>query len=85
MYPTLSFRPIPMTDRSDYLVVRKSLHESSDDDDYVPGTPEERWNMMWQLVVDAWIFSGKTMEELDALKGSPRRVARLIRRSQKDS
>jgi hypothetical protein len=68
-----------MIDRSNYPVVKKSLREAREDDDYVPGTPEERWNMMWQLALDAWAFSGKSEEELAKRKLS-RHVVRVVRR-----
>jgi hypothetical protein len=68
-----------MTDRSHLPVVRKTLREARDDDDFVPGTPEERWNMMWQLALDAWFFSGGTEEELAKRKLS-RHVVRIVRR-----
>jgi hypothetical protein len=32
------------------------------EDDYVPGTPAERIEMMWPLALDAWAFKGKPIE-----------------------
>jgi hypothetical protein len=45
-------------------------------DDYVPGTPEERISLVWQLTREMAALSGN----LDAEQRLQRHVTRLIRR-----
>lgn len=68
-----------MIDRSHYPVVKKSIHDRSDDDDFVPGTPEERLAMMWQLRENALPFMSKEEQEI-VRSGLSRHVVRVVRR-----
>lgn len=45
-------------------------------DDYVPGTPEERINLVWELTKEACSLSNK----YDAEQRLQRHITRLIRR-----
>jgi hypothetical protein len=40
-----------------------TLAEQGRDDDFRNTTVEERWNMMWQLAVDAWAMKGENVAE----------------------
>jgi hypothetical protein len=45
-------------------IVRKStLAEQGNEDDLRDLSIEDRWNMMWQLAVDAWAFRGEDVAE----------------------
>ncbi len=49
---------------SDRHIVRKStLAEQGHEDDLHDTTVEERWNMMWQLAVNAWAMKGINVAE----------------------
>ena len=57
--------------------VRKStLAQQGLEDDLRDTTIEERWNMMWQLALDAWAMKGEDVAEREF----PRHVERLERR-----
>lgn len=59
------------------LSVKKlTLREAADQSDLVEGTSAERTEMMWQLAVDAWAFTG----DFDAESRLPRHVVRVVRR-----
>jgi hypothetical protein len=45
-------------ERQNYPVRKTTLHEADDDNEYSSLTPHERVTMMWQLVVNAWPFTG---------------------------
>jgi hypothetical protein len=68
-----------MTDRSHWPVLKKSLHDPTGDDGYVPGTPEQRWAMMRQLALNAWAFYDPDGLRRSQLPSS-RQVERVIRR-----
>lgn len=68
-----------MIDRSHYSVLKKSIHDRAEDDDFVPGTPEDRLNMMWQLALDAWAFRSEEERKV-AESELPRHVIRVVRR-----
>ena len=57
------------------------LKDQGKEDDLDGTTVEERWDMMWPLAVTAWAFMGI----IATVDGSPRKVARLIRRKRKPS
>lgn len=49
---------------SDRQIVRKStLAEQGQEDDLRGTTVEDRWNMMWQLAVNAWAMKGINVAE----------------------
>jgi hypothetical protein len=47
-----------MTDNRRHIVRKSTLAEHGQEDDLRDTTIEERWNMMWQLAVDAWAMKG---------------------------
>jgi hypothetical protein len=50
----------------DRQIVRTSnLRDQGQEDDLRNTTVEERWNMMWQLAVDAWAMKGEHVAELE--------------------
>jgi hypothetical protein len=62
---------------SDRQIVRKStLAEQGEEDDLRNTTVEDRWNMMWQLAIDAWAMKGEDVAEQEF----QRHVERVIRR-----
>jgi hypothetical protein len=51
-------------DQANRQIARKStLAEQGKEDDLRNTTIEERWNMMWQLAVDAWAMKGENVAE----------------------
>jgi hypothetical protein len=52
-----------MTDPNRQLVRRSTLAEQGQEDDLRNTTVEARWNMMWQLAVDAWAMKGENVAE----------------------
>lgn len=64
-------------DYADRQIERKMTLDEQGMEDDLPGTTiEERWNMMWQLAVDAWAMKGETVAEQEF----QRHVERLERR-----
>lgn len=54
----------------------RQLDEDSDKDDLASTTPAQRIEMMWQLTLDAWAFTGEPIAELRL----PRHIVRVLRR-----
>jgi hypothetical protein len=52
-----------MTDPNRQLVRRSTLAEQGQVGDLRNTTVEDRWNMMWQLAVDAWAMKGENVAE----------------------
>ena len=52
-----------MADNNRQIVRRSTLAEQGREDDLRHTTVEERWNMMWQLAVDAWAMKGENVAE----------------------
>jgi hypothetical protein len=51
-------------DHADRQVVRKAtLDEQGKEDDLRRTNIEQRWNMMWQLAVNAWAMKGEDIAE----------------------
>jgi hypothetical protein len=48
------------------------LAEQGLEDDLRHTTVEERWNMMWQLAVDAWAMKGENVAEQDFQRDAER-------------
>ena len=69
------------TDRS-RLVTRKTTLQEQDDagDLRATTTPQERWNMMWQLARSAYAFKGEPVAE----PGLHRHISRVFRRKLED-
>lgn len=53
-----------------------NLLEQSDSEDLKTTTPQERWEMMWQLAQNAWAFKGEPI----AKPGFYRHIIRIYRR-----
>lgn len=54
----------PRMSQSDRHIVRKStLAEQGQEDDLRNTTVEDRWNIMWQLAVNAWAMKGIDVAE----------------------
>jgi hypothetical protein len=47
-----------MTDANRQIVRKSTLAEQGREGDLRDTTVEERWNMMWQLTIDAWAMKG---------------------------
>jgi hypothetical protein len=47
-----------MNDANRQIERKSTLAEQGKEDDLRNTTIEERWNMMWQLAVDAWAMKG---------------------------
>jgi hypothetical protein len=52
-----------MTDANRQIERKSTLAEQGNDDDLRNTSIEERWNMMWQLAVDAWAMKGENIAE----------------------
>jgi hypothetical protein len=52
-----------MSDANRQIVRKSTLAEQGKEDDLRNTTIEERWNMMWQLAVDAWAMKGENVAE----------------------
>jgi len=52
-----------MTDTNRQIVRKTTLAEQGKEDDLRNTTIEERWNMMWQLAVNAWAMKGENVAE----------------------
>jgi hypothetical protein len=52
-----------MTDANRQIERKLTLAEEGNDDDYLDVSIEDRWNMMWQLAIDAWAFRGEDVAE----------------------
>jgi hypothetical protein len=52
-----------MSDPNRQIVRKSTLAEQGQEDDLRNTTVEERWNMMWQLAVDAWAMKGENVAE----------------------
>lgn len=52
-----------MSDPNRETVRKATLAEQGQEDDLQNTTGEERWNMMWQLAVDAWAMKGQCVAE----------------------
>ena len=66
----------PRPDRSGYRVRKTTLREQGAEDDLDGTTPEQRVEMMWQLALDAWAFTGT----LNAEPRLQRHIVRVYRR-----
>ena len=65
-----------MIDANRQIVRKSTLAEQGREQDLRDTTIEERWNMMWQLAVDAWAMKGENVAEQEF----QRHVERLERR-----
>jgi hypothetical protein len=65
-----------MDDANRQIVRKSTLAEQGKDDNLRGTTIEERWNMMWQLAVNAWAMKGENVAEQEF----QRHVERLERR-----
>lgn len=54
------------------------LTEENDDNGLKQTNPTERWMMMWQLALDAWVFKGERQIVESRL---PRHIIRVLRRT----
>ena len=54
-----------MTEANRQIERISTLAEQGLEDDLRNTTVEERWNMMWQLAVDAWAMKGENVAEQD--------------------
>jgi hypothetical protein len=52
-----------MNDPNRQIERKSKLADQGKDDDLRNTTIEERWNMMWQLAVDAWAMKGVNVAE----------------------
>ena len=52
-----------MVDNNRHIVRKSTLAKQGREDDLRNTTAEERWNMMWQLAVDAWAMKGEDVAE----------------------
>lgn len=52
-----------MIDRSEQSAARLTLQESRVQDDAFHGTPEQRWNLMWELALQGWVLQGNSEDE----------------------
>ena len=52
-----------MADSNRQIERKSTLADQGKDDDLRNTTIEERWNMMWQLAVDAWAMKGVNVAE----------------------
>lgn len=52
-----------MNDTSREIVRRLTPAEQGSEDDLRKMSVEDRWNMMWQLAVDAWAMKGEDVAE----------------------
>ncbi len=64
-----------MVDRSDWQTRKLTRAEAREEETNVTTTPQERWAMMWPLVVNAWAFKRERIDERLS-----RHVVRVIRR-----
>ena len=65
-----------MGDANRQIVRKSTLAEQAKEDDLRGTTIEDRWNMMWQLAVNAWAMKGENVAEQEF----QRHVERLERR-----
>ena len=65
-----------MGDPNRQIVRKSTLAEQGREDDLQSTTIEERWNMMWQLAVNAWAMKRENVAEQEF----QRHVERLERR-----
>jgi hypothetical protein len=65
-----------MADANRQVVRKTKLADQGRDDEMANMSVEERWNMMWQLAVDAWAMKGENVAEHEF----QRHVERLERR-----
>ena len=66
---------IQVMDRTNYPTRLILPGQSEPPEDLRRTTPEERIEMMWDLVLDAWVFMGKPLDE----SRLPRHVVRVVR------
>jgi hypothetical protein len=52
-----------VTDPNRQIERKSTLADQGKDDDLRHATVEQRWNMMWQLSVDAWAMKGINVAE----------------------
>jgi hypothetical protein len=52
-----------MNDPNRHIVRKTNLADQGKEDDLRNTTIEERWNMMWQLAVNAWAMKGENITE----------------------
>ena len=52
-----------MADSNRQIERKSTLADQGKDDDLRNTTIEQRWNMMWQLAVDAWAMKGVNVAE----------------------
>lgn len=57
---------------------RKLRLEDQHDVDIVPGTPEERFAMVWQITLDAWASSGREIPDYRR-EDAPGKIFRGVR------
>jgi hypothetical protein len=63
-----------MIDANRQIVRKSKLADQGNEDDLRDTTIEERWNMMWQMTVDAYAMMG-----IDASQPMRKEVKRVIR------
>ncbi len=68
-----------MNDPNRHIVRKTKLADQGKEDDLRNTTIEERWNMMWQLAVNAWAMKGENVAEQEF----QRHVERLSKLSEK--
>ena len=61
-----------MTDANRQIERLTTLAEQGIDDDLRETTVEDRWNMMWQLAIDAWAMKGENVAEQDFQRDAER-------------
>ena len=64
-----------MADNNRQIVRKSTLADQGKEDDLLGTTIEDRWNMMWQLTVNAWAMKGVDVANQRMRKD----VVRLIR------
>ena len=52
-----------MSDSNRQIVRKSTLAEQGCEDDLRDSSVEDRWNMMWQLAVNAWAMKGVDIAE----------------------
>jgi hypothetical protein len=68
-----------MADRSQWPVKKLTRAEARDQNDGFFGTEEERWKLMWELALQAWVLQGNSADEF--IQSRLRRdVGRFVRR-----
>ena len=65
-----------MEKRKEVKVRVTKLRDHGTSSDLASSTPEERWEMMWELAKDAWAFKGEPVDE----SRLQRHIVRVLRR-----